>query len=58
MNIMTKSFSKGLRMSDNMVGVVLVLPALAIFCAIILYPFINSVFMSFTNRSLTNPNIN
>lgn len=38
--------------SDGTVGIILILPALAIFLGIILYPFINSVFMSFTNRSL------
>lgn len=53
---MVKKFRKGFKMSDGMVGFVLVLPAIAIFCGIILYPFINSVLMSFTNRSLINPN--
>jgi multiple sugar transport system permease protein len=36
-------------------GVLLALPALAVFCVIILYPFINSVAMSFTNKSLLSP---
>lgn len=49
---MLKQFKKGMRMTDSTVGFVLVLPAIAIFCGIILYPFVNSVFMSFTNRSL------
>lgn len=36
-------------------GVLLVLPGLAIFCAIILYPFVNAIIMSFTDRSLLKP---
>ena len=52
---MIKKFSKGAKMTDGMIGFILVLPAIAIFCTIILYPFINSVLMSFTNRSLINP---
>lgn len=51
---MLTKWRKGLKMSDGMVGFVLVLPAIAIFCSIILYPFINSVLMSFTNRSLVS----
>ena len=42
-------------LSDSMVGLILVLPAIAIFCGIVLYPFVNSVFMSFTDRSLIFP---
>ena len=42
-------------LSDAAVGFILVAPAIAIFCGIILYPFVNSVLMSFTNRSLLNP---
>ena len=42
-------------MTDSMVGFVLVLPALAIFCGVILYPFVNSVLMSFTDKSLVMP---
>jgi multiple sugar transport system permease protein len=41
---------KGL--SAGQTGVLLVLPAMAVFCVIILYPFVNSVIMSFTNNSL------
>lgn len=42
--------SKGL--TDKQAGVMLILPGLAIFVTIILYPFINSIIMSFTDRSL------
>lgn len=42
------------RMTDAQVGVLLILPGLAVFCAIILYPFINAILMSFTDKSLLN----
>ena len=45
---------KGL--TDAQVGVLLILPGLAVFCAIILYPFVNAILMSFTDRSLLMPN--
>ena len=40
------------RLSDKQVGVLLILPGLAIFAAIILYPFVDAVLMSFTDRSM------
>ena len=52
---MSKKLRHGFRMTDSMVGFVLVLPALAIFCGVILYPFVNSVLMSFTDKSLVMP---
>ncbi len=52
---MIKQLGRGKRITDNAVGFLLVLPAIAIFCGIILYPFLNSVFMSFTDRSLLSP---
>ena len=52
---MSKKLRHGFRMTDSMVGFVLVLPALAIFCGVILYPFVNSVLMSFTDKSLEMP---
>ncbi|MGX8702456.1 carbohydrate ABC transporter permease [Caproiciproducens sp.] len=52
---MTKSKRRKVTLNDSTVGFVLVLPALAIFVSIILYPFINSLFMSFTNKTLMNP---
>lgn len=48
----------GSKLKDSQVGVLLILPGLAIFLAIILYPFINSVLMSFTDRSMLNPDSN
>lgn len=45
----------GSRMTDKTVAILLILPALAIFLTVILYPFLNSVLMSFTNRSLLTP---
>lgn len=50
-----RSVSKG-RLSDKNVGVLLILPGLAMFIAIILYPFVDAIIMSFTDRSLIYPN--
>jgi multiple sugar transport system permease protein len=52
---MTKLKRRRISFSDGAVGIILILPALAIFLSIILYPFVNSVFMSFTNKTLMNP---
>lgn len=43
------------RLSDSNVGVLLILPGLAAFVTIIMYPFIDAILMSFTNRSLMFP---
>lgn len=43
------------RLTDSQVGVVLILPGVAVFAAIILYPFLEAVVMSFTDRSLLYP---
>ncbi|MEA5015593.1 MAG: sugar ABC transporter permease [Candidatus Limiplasma sp.] len=40
---------------DNRFGMILVLPAIAVFCIIILYPFINSLILSFTNMNMLKP---
>ncbi len=40
------------KLGDKQVGVLLVLPGLAAFVAIILYPFVDAVLMSFTNKSM------
>lgn len=40
------------RLSDSNVGILLILPGLAAFVTIIMYPFIDAILMSFTNRSL------
>ena len=47
--------TKGNRISAGQTGILLALPAMAVFGVIILYPFINSVLMSFTNKSLLSP---
>ena len=52
---MTRFRNSG-HLTDRQVGVLLVIPGLAIFIAVILYPFINAVFMSFTDRTLLNSN--
>ncbi len=51
---MTRFKNNG-RLSDAQVGFLLVVPGLAVFIAVILYPFLNAVFMSFTDRSLLSP---
>lgn len=43
------------RLSDRQVGVLLILPGLAVFAAIILYPFVDAILMSFTDRSMIYP---
>lgn len=47
-----KKAKNGMKLTDNQVGVLLVIPGLAAFIAIILYPFVDAILMSFTNRSL------
>ena len=44
-----------LRRADDRFGMILVLPAIAVFCAIILYPFLNSLYLSFTNMNMLKP---
>ena len=46
----------GGRLTNSQVGVLLIIPGLAVFAAIILYPFIDAILMSFTNRSMLTPN--
>lgn len=46
----------GGRLTDGQVGMLLILPGLAIFAAIILYPFVDAILMSFTDRSMLYPN--
>lgn len=42
-------------LSDRHTGALLVIPGLAMFLAIILYPFLSAIVMSFTDRSLMRP---
>lgn len=46
------------KLKDSHVGLLLVLPAIAIFLGIIFYPFVNSIIMSFTDKSLVMPESN
>lgn len=50
-----KQKGAGLRLTNGQTGFLLVVPGLAIFIGIIMYPFINAILMSFTNRSMLNP---
>ena len=50
-----KGIKNGGRLTDRQVGFLLVVPGLAVFAAIILYPFADAVLMSFTDRSLLYP---
>lgn len=48
-----KSKTSGL--TESQFGFLLVVPAIAVFAVVMLYPFISSIVMSFTNRSLLLP---
>lgn len=50
-----KQVKAGAKLTDSQMGLLLIIPGFAIFLAIILYPFLNSVGMSFTDKSLVNP---
>ncbi len=52
---MNKANKWGAKLTESQTGFLLVLPALLVFSFIILYPFINSVMMSFTDQSLLKP---
>jgi multiple sugar transport system permease protein len=43
------------RLSDTQMGLLLVLPAVVLFVAIILYPLLNSMYMAFLDKSLVFP---
>ncbi len=45
---------KGL--TDTQTGVLLIIPGLAIFISVILFPFVDAIRMSFTDKSMLNPN--
>ena len=45
--------SRGL--TDAQTGVLLIIPGLAVFAAIILFPFIDAIRMSFTDKSMLMP---
>ncbi len=52
---MQKRYKNHGMLTDKQVGFLLVTPGLAVFIAVILYPFISAILMSFTNRSLLSP---
>lgn len=47
--------SARLRLTDSQIGILLVLPALALFAAVILYPLLNSMYLGFLEKSLVWP---
>jgi multiple sugar transport system permease protein len=50
-----KTERSGRKLTDAQVGFLLILPGITVFIAIILYPFIDAIITSFTNRSLIYP---
>ena len=50
-----KQSGSGIRLTDSQVGFLLIVPGLAIFIGIIMYPFLSAVLMSFTDRSMLKP---
>ena len=52
---MHKDTKLNVRLSNNQFGIILILPALAVFLTVILYPFLKSLTLSFTDRSLLSP---
>lgn len=51
-----KQGKTGIRLTNGQVGFLLVVPGLAIFIGIIMYPFLSAIAMSFTDRSMLSPN--
>ncbi len=43
------------KLTDSQVGFLLIVPGLAVFIAVIMYPFISAILMSFTNRTMLSP---
>ena len=50
-----KQKGAGIRLTNSQVGFLLVVPGLAIFMGIIMYPFLSAILMSFTDRSMLKP---
>lgn len=48
--------TKSGKLGDKQVGMLLVLPGLVMFLVIILYPFVDAILMSFTDKSMLYPN--
>lgn len=47
-----EKFKNGGKLTDGQVGILLILPGLAVFATIILYPFIDAIRMSFTDQTM------
>ena len=47
-----KQLKNGRGLTDSQMGFLLIVPGLAVFLAIILYPFVDAVITSFTDLSL------
>ena len=47
-----QKIKKGGKLTNGQIGFLLIVPGLAFFTAIILYPFLDAILMSFTNRSM------
>lgn len=45
-------YKNGGKLTDGQMGVLLILPGLAVFATIVLYPFIDAVLMSFTDKTM------
>ena len=45
----------GGKLTNGQVGFLMIVPGRAVFVAIILYPFVDAILMSFTNRSMLSP---
>lgn len=50
-----KQIKNGRGLTDSQMGFLLIVPGLAVFLAIILYPFVDAVITSFTDRSMLYP---
>lgn len=53
-----KQKGAGIRLTSGQVGFLLVVPGLAVFMGIVMYPFLSAVLMSFTDRSMLKPAYN
>jgi multiple sugar transport system permease protein len=53
--VQERSGGRGFRLSNAQFGVLLALPALALFATVILYPLLNSMVMGFMEKSLVYP---
>ena len=52
MSSSSNALRKEMKLTESQTGFLLLLPSFVVFCIIILYPFINSIIMSFFDKSL------